>query len=196
MYKSQNRTACKTDILKTDPDICQHTQSRNNNCHKSILSHFRTYCRRNTFCGDQSLVYIKIINHCLIEFFSFRLRQSTCLNNHLVCSHNLGRLYVFISGYFFYNRCYLRVNFFDIHVLIKGNCSCSSAGKFQTVIQNASICFLMDHHGYRSHKNQNQRNNKENIFLSNKIDAFSLLCSSVEFFILNTYRIQSIYDQS
>ena len=39
-------------------------------------------------------------------------------------------------------------------------------------------------------------NNKENIFLSNKIDAFSLLCSSVEFFILNTYRIQSIYDQS
>ena len=73
MEKCKDRTARKTDILETEPDVYQHAECCNKNCNDRISSHLRTYSSRNTFCCDQAVIYIEVLNQSLIQFLTFFL---------------------------------------------------------------------------------------------------------------------------
>ena len=55
---------------------------------------------------------------------------------------------------------------------------------------------MMTHHCNRTAQDQDNGNNEKYFTLSNKINKFTLFCTSVEFRITDTYCIQCIYDQS
>ena len=125
MQKCKYRTACKTDVFKSEPDIKKHTDCSYDNRYNRILTHFLTYCRRNTLCGNCALIYTKFLNQCIFKRLTLALFQRTCLNYNLICSYYFCRLNVLIACYIFNNWCYLRVNCLNVHVLIKCN-SCRS----------------------------------------------------------------------
>ena len=137
--KRQNRAACKTDILKPEPDIDQHTYRGYRNRHKGVSSHLRAYGSGNTFCGDQSLIHVKIIHHSLIQGLALRLGKGTCLDHNLIGSHNLGGLHILVPCHFLHNRSHLGINLLDIHILVKGNRCSRTAGELQAVIQHTAF---------------------------------------------------------
>ena len=118
--KCKDCTACETDILETEPDIQKHEDCCHYNGNNCISSHLAADCGRNTFCLDQGFIYIKLVNKCFIQCLTFIKVQRTCLNDNLIGSYNLSRLYVLISCYLLYKRCYLRVNGLNVHVLVEG----------------------------------------------------------------------------
>ena len=127
MEKCKYCTACKADILEAEPDVKKHEDSSNDNGNYCISSHLIADSSGNALCLNQGLIYIKLIHKCLVQ--SFTLVQSQCagLNDNLLGSNNLGRLYILISCYFFYNRCNLRINGLNVQILIKGNIGRSTA---------------------------------------------------------------------
>ena len=127
MQKRQYRTACKTDVFKSEPDIKKHTDCSYYNGYDRITTHFTTYCRRNTFCGNRTVIYTKFLNQCTLQSFTFALIQRTCLDHNLICSDYLCRLNIFISCHLFYNRSYFRINGLNIHIFIKCNSRRSTA---------------------------------------------------------------------
>ena len=125
--KRKYRTACKTDIFETEPDVKQHENSRNKNGYYSISSHFVADSGGNTLCLDQGFIYTKLVNKRLIQRLTFVKIQGTSLDDNLVCSNNLGRLYILISCNLFHNRSNLRINGLNIHIFVKGDISGSTA---------------------------------------------------------------------
>ena len=134
MKKCKYSTACKSDVFKSEPDIKEHTDCSYEHCHDGVLTHFLTYSGRNTFCGNRILIYTKFLNQCIFQSFSFALFQRTCFNHNLICSHNLCRLNILVSGHILNNRCYFRINSLNIHIFIKCNCCRCTARELKAVI--------------------------------------------------------------
>ena len=126
MQQGKYCTACETDIFETEPDVSKHAECSHNHGNNCISSHLGTYCRRNTFCCDQRIIYIKFLNKCIIQFLTFFLRKRTRLDNYLIRSYNFSRLYILITCNFFNDRSYFRVNLLDIHVFVECYSCCST----------------------------------------------------------------------
>ena len=126
MKKCKYRTSCKTDILETEPDVKKHENSGNKNGYYSISSHFVADSGGNTLCLDQGFIYTKLVNKCLIQCLTFVKIQGTCLDDNLICSNNLSRLYILISCNLFHYRCNLRINGLNVHIFVKGDISRST----------------------------------------------------------------------
>ena len=196
MKQCQNCTARKTDILETEPDICKHKKCSYDHGYNRISSHFRAYRSRNTFRCDQTLIHTEFLNQSCIQFFSFLLRQCTGLDNYLICAGYLGRLYILVSGNFLYNRCDIRINLLDIHIFIKCHSCCSSTGEVECIVQCCSIGLMMNCHCNRTTQDQDNGDNEKYFTFADKINKFTLFCTSIEFRITDSYCIQCIYHQS
>ena len=70
MNQSQNSAACKTDVLKAEPDIQQHADRGYDHGYDGILSHLRADGRGNALSLDQAFIHIKILHQSIVQRFS------------------------------------------------------------------------------------------------------------------------------
>ena len=197
MKKCKYCTACKADILETEPDVKKHEDRSYDNRYDSVSSHLIADSSGNILRCDQTCIYIKIFLQCLIQCFSFLKIQRTCFDHYLIGSLHLGRLYILITCHCLNNRCYLRVDLLDIHLFVEGYIGRSTAGELQTVIHG----FITDHiavdqHSHRSAEDQDNGNGKEDLSLSNKIHNLTLFGNAVEFRITDTNCVYCIDHKS
>ena len=195
MKKCKYRTACKADILEAEPDVKKHEDRSYDNRYDSVSSHLIADSSGNILRCDQTCIYIKIFLQCLIQCFSFLKIQRTCFDHYLISSLHLGRLYILITCHCLNNRCYLGIDLLDIHLFIEGYIGRSTAGKLQTVIHGfVTDHITVDQHSYRSAKDQDNGNSKEDFSLSNEIYNLTFLGNTIEFRVTNTncvYRINN-----
>ena len=98
MYQCNNRTSGETDVLETEPDIKQHENTCNDQCLDRIGTHLITYGCTDGFCRDLLCIHIEILNHGILELFTFCHIQGTGLEDDLGCSVNLLGLNITVAG--------------------------------------------------------------------------------------------------
>ena len=110
MYQSDYRAGRETEVLEPEPDIYQHAQRCDYNCHNRICPHFRTYCGADIFCLDIICLHTVVLIHIAFEFLTGLQIQSLSLE-YDVCTVSY-RLYldVIVSGNLFQIRNHLIVN--------------------------------------------------------------------------------------
>ena len=197
MKKCKYRTACKTDIFETEPDVKKHENCSYDNGYDCISSHLIADCGRNVLRCDETCIYIEILLQSLVQSFTLAKIQRTCLDHYLISSLNFCRLYILISCNCLNNRCYLRINLLDIHLFVECYIGRRTAREFQTVVH----CFVTDHitvnqHSYRSAEDQNNGNCKEDLSLSNEIHCITSFGNTIKFRITDASCVYCIDNNS
>ncbi|GFI38223.1 hypothetical protein IMSAGC015_02413 [Lachnospiraceae bacterium] len=175
MKQGRNRTRCKTNILKPEPDIKKHADRRNNYCNHSIPAHLSTYCRADVLRHDLLCVYIKLVCQRFIQCFTLCKIQSHRLNHNLVCPRYFLRLHVTVTGYLFYHRHNLLIYLINGEILCKCNIGGCTAFKFQAVRKRTVSSGAIHTHKCKPKKDDPCRNSEKYLLLPQEMDRCALL---------------------
>ena len=196
MHQGYDRAGRKPDILKSEPDVDQHTDCCYDHCDNRVRTHLGTYGTADIPNLDILLGHPVVIRHILRKRFSFRQILSLCLEYYLCSILNSLYLNIRVSGNLFQIRNHLAVNLIQRVLLIKCYRSRCTAHEIKAVVHSADSARVIDSHPHESAQAHNNRNDKEYSAFSEEIDRFTLLkFLRVKLLISDAYCIERIDDQ-
>ena len=196
MNQSQHCAGREANVFETEPDIQQHTDRGNDNCHSRVRAHLGADCRADIFC-HKLLGHAELVLHICLERLTFRQIQCLRLKYDLVRAFYSLYLNIVISRDILKLRDHPAVDLLESIFPVKCHGSRSTAREVKAVIHCPHASGLIDSHSHKSADAQQYGNDEEHFSLTKEVNGFSrLFHTAVYFRSTDTDGIERVHDQS